>query len=64
VKNGFHLYIGQEHQRVNNVFQQHTDCVSSGGNIFSICYSTGEFFLHFVKVSITVNIFVISFTNS
>jgi hypothetical protein len=47
---------GQEHQRVKCSTSILTACCWEG-NIFSMCCSTGEFFLHFLKVSITVNIF-------
>lgn len=33
------------------------------GNIFSMCCSTGEFLLDILKVTITANIFLASFTD-
>ena len=47
---------GQEHQRVKCSTSILTACCREG-SIFSICCSTGECFLHFLKDSITVNIF-------
>jgi len=34
---------GEELQRVNNVFHSRTKGIQSEGNIFNMCYSTGEF---------------------
>jgi hypothetical protein len=44
---------GEEFQKVNNVFRRYTECIWSGGQHFSICCSTGEFLLDFIKVITT-----------
>jgi hypothetical protein len=52
----------QEHQKVtSSVVVLSAFCQE--GNIFSICCSTDEFLLDFLKVMITENLFLASFTD-
>jgi len=53
---------GEELQRANIVFHSCTECIESGGHIFSIFCSTGEFLLQYLKVIITANFFLSSFS--
>jgi hypothetical protein len=49
-------------QRWYNIFRSCTDCIRSGGKHFSICCSTDEIFLDFLRVIIRANLFLASFT--
>jgi hypothetical protein len=54
----------EELQRIiNDVFCRYMESIRSGGNIFSICCSPGEFLLHFLKIISTAIICLALFTD-
>jgi len=51
--NNFQRIISESKQ---HLLQLYISACGLKGKIFSICYSTGEFLLHFLKVIITMNV--------